>query len=253
MTRTAPQPELAAPSLSCSHKHNVNATNAAHLLIDIAPYPGMDEGDLIELFWDDCYVTSTVLAAADIGQTISLRVPESFIRNGTSCVHYRLMHVGHGPLLSAARRVQVKLDCPGGQPSPLCGDENQSLEPLAIPGAIRRQGVNANQVKRGVPLTIAPYLNMAAEDEITLRWGDVRLDLPKVRADEVGKPINIWVPPAVILEAGEDNQLEITYCILDRAGNNSRWAPPRKLRIGCANPYQIPARPAQQAAETRRG
>ena len=253
MTRTSAKPELGAPSLAHNPMHGIGVMAAAHLLIEIPPYAAMDEADLIELFWDGCYVASRSLRAADIGQPVSLRVPESFIQNGTSRIHYRVMQVGQAPALSATRRVQVKLDCPGGQPSELCGDENQSLEPLGVPQMIRRQGVNPNPIKRGVPLTIEPYLNMAAEDEITLRWGDVRMDLPKVKADEVGKPINVWVPPAVILEAGEDNQLEITYCILDRVGNSSRWAPACKLKIGAANPYsKTPVRTVLRAAETRR-
>jgi len=253
MTSLTHTPELAAPTLAQPSRTSINITSAAHLLIKIAPYRGMDEGDLIELFWDNCYVASKVLTAADVDQTISLRVPESFITNGSSRVHYRLMQVGHGSALSPATRVQVKLDCPGGQPSALSGDENQRLAPVAIPDTIRRQGVNPNQIKRGVPLTIEPYVNMAAGDAITLRWGDVRMDLPPVKASAVGQPINVWVPPAIILEAGEDLRLEVTYCILDRAGNNSRWAPARTLKIGCANPYlKVPPKELLMAAEDRR-
>lgn len=226
-------PELAAPTVVQSHKSGINVISAAHLLIDVAPYPGMDEGDLLELFWEDCYVASRVLEARDVGNAVRLRVPESFITNGSSRIHYRLMQVGHGPALSPTTRVQIKLDCPGGQSHALCGDENQGLAPIRIPEAIRRQGVNPNQIKRGVPLTIEPYLNMAADDEITLRWGDVRMDLPRLKASDVGEPIQVWVPPAIILEAGEDLRLEVTYCILDRVGNNSRWAPTRTLKIGC--------------------
>jgi hypothetical protein len=237
MTSTSNQTGLAAPTLAQSHKTDINIACAAHLLIDIPPYPTMDKGDLIELFWDNCYVASRVLTAIDVGQSVQLRVPESFITNGSSRVHYRIMQVGRGQALSTARRVQVKLDCPGGQPSALCGDENQGLAPVSIPSTIRRQGVNPNQIKRGVPLTIEPYLNMAVDDEITLRWGDVRMDLPRLKASDVGQPIQVWVPPAIIVEAGEDLRLEVTYCILDRVGNNSRWAPARTLRIGCANPY----------------
>lgn len=124
---------------------------------------------------------------------------------------------------------------------------------MGIPETIRRQGVNPNQIKRGVPLTIEPYLNMAADDEITVRWGDVRMDLPRLKASDVGEPIQVWVPPAIILEAGEDLRLEVTYCILDRVGNNSRWAPARTLKIGCANPY-LKVRPKEplMAAEPRK-
>lgn len=224
---------LAMPTLAQPHKGGININSAAHLMIDIAPYPGMSDGDLIELYWDDCYVASKALTTDDIGDPVSLRVPESFIANGTSDVHYRLMQIGLEPLLSPVEHLQVKLDCPGGQPPSLCGDENQNLVPVHIPEAICRKGVNASQMKRGVPLTIAPYLNMAIDDEITLRWGDVRMDLPKLAAADIGRCIQVWVPPAIILEAGEDLRLEVTYCVLDRVGNNSRWAPVRRLKVGC--------------------
>lgn len=253
MTCTSNIPELAAPTLVNAHRTGINITSAARLEVAIAPYPGMDTGDLIELFWDNCYVGSRLLSEADVQGSVTLRVPESFIVNGTSRIHYRLMQVGRGPAVSATQRVQVKLDCPGGQPSALSGDENQGLAPVRIPETIRRQGVNPSQIKRGVPLTIEPYLNMAADDAITLRWGDVRMDLPQVKPCEVGQPINIWVPPQIILEAGEDLRLEVTYCILDRVGNNSHWAPPRTLKIGCANPYlKNPPKEMHMAAEPRR-
>ncbi|WP_210642341.1 MULTISPECIES: hypothetical protein [unclassified Pseudomonas] len=253
MTCTSNIPELAAPNLANTRHNGINRTSAAHLEIAIAPYPGMDAGDLIELFWDNCYVGSRLLSQADLQGSVTLRVPESFIVSGTSCIHYRVMQVGRGPALSAARRVYVKLDSPGGHPSALSGDENQGLAPVRIPEAIRRQGVNPSQIKRGVPLTIEPYLNMAADDAVTLRWGDVRMDLPRIKPCEVGQPINIWVPPQIILEAGEDLRLEVTYCILDRVGNNSHWAPPRTLKIGCINPYlKTPPKEALMAAEPRR-
>lgn len=56
MKNTSNKPELAAPIVAQSHKSGINISSAAHLLIDVAPYSGMDEGDLIELFWDNCYV-----------------------------------------------------------------------------------------------------------------------------------------------------------------------------------------------------
>ncbi|MCM2459464.1 hypothetical protein HGO40_02965 [Pseudomonas sp. CG7] len=253
MTCKSKSPELAAPTLANAHPAGINIASAAHLEVAIAPYPGMDAGDLIELFWDDCYVGSRVLSQADVLDGITMRIPESFIVNGTSRIHYRVMRVGRGPALSTKQRVQVKLDCPGGQPSALSGDENQGLAPVRIPATIRRQGVNPNQIKRGVPLTIEPYLNMAAGDAVPLRWGDVRMDLPAVTASDVGQPINIWVPPQIILEAGEDLRLEVPYCVLDRVGNNSHWAPPRTLKIGCANSYlDTSPRQALMVAETRR-
>lgn len=232
-------PLLTAPTLPQAIGNGINALAATHLQVDIAPYPGMDEGDLIELFWNNCFAASRRVTACKIGTLTHLRVPESFVLDGPTQVHYQVMQVGHAPARSAVTRVQVKTLFPGGQPSSLCGNENQNLAPVGLPDTIRRFGVNASQVRRGIPLTIAPYLNMATGDAITLRWGDVRLDLPKIQAVEVGLAMQVWVPSSIITEAGDDCRLEVTYCILDRVGNNSRWAPARMLRIAAEAPPRL--------------
>ena len=252
MTCLSNKVELTAPRLARSSGSAINGVSAAHLLIEIDPYASMDEGDLIELFWDNCYVASKVLGADDIGAPIHLRVPESFICNGRSGIHYRVMQIGQDPARSATKRVQVKLDYPGGQPHSQCADENQGLAPLGIPEMIRKHGVNPNQMKRGVPVTIEPYRNMACDDAITLLWGDVRLDLPKLRKTDIDKPVSVFVPPHILQEAGEDAKLEVTYCVIDRVGNNSRWAPARILKVGAPKLYLNPApREVLHAAEPR--
>src|SRR5690349_24826040 len=120
MKSTSTKTGLAAPTLAQSHKAGINLASATHLLIEVPPYPAMDAGDLVELFWDNCYVASRVLTASDVGRPVQLRVPESFVANGNSRIHYRVMQIGRGPAVSASQNVQIKLDCPGGQPSALC-------------------------------------------------------------------------------------------------------------------------------------
>jgi len=247
MTRTPTPPLLTAPTLPQAHREGINALAATQLQVDIAPYPGMEEGDLIELFWNDCFAASRRITACKVGMSTHLRVPQSFVQDGRACVHYQVMQVGYGPARSASARVKVKTNYPGGEPSPLLGDENQNLAPVDLPETIRRHGVNGRQVRRGIPLAIEPYLNMSCGDAITLRWGDVRLDLPKIAARDVGLAVQVWVPSAVIVEAGDDCRLDVTYCILDRVGNNSRWAPARMLSIAACSP-QVPARPARAAS-----
>ncbi|MBW1250092.1 hypothetical protein I7860_25805 [Pseudomonas tolaasii] len=242
MTRT-----LTAPTLPQAVRNGINALAAAHLQVDIAPYIGMEEGDLIELFWNNCFAASRRVTACKVGMPTHLRIPESFVQDGLARVHYQVMQIGHGPARSPVSTVRVKTDFPGGQPSNLYTDENQNLAPVSLPDTIRRYGINSSQVRRGIPLTIEPYLNMAAGDAITLRWGDVRLDLPTIKPRAVGLAVQVWVPSAVIIEAGDDCRLEVTYCILDRVGNNSRWAPARTLAIAASLP-QAPARTAWPAS-----
>ncbi|MGB3123676.1 MAG: hypothetical protein WBB95_07710 [Pseudomonas sp.] len=251
MTRTATPAMLTAPTLPQAHRHGINALAAAYLHVDIAPYPGMEEGDLIELFWNDCFADSRRITAGKVGTPTRLRVPESFVQDGPARVHYQVMQVGYAPARSATTLTRVKTNCPGGQPGvPLNledNPENQNLALVGLPDTIRRYGVNGSQVRRGIPLTIEPYPNMAAGDAITLRWGDVRVDLPTIQAKDLGLAIQVWVPSAVIVEAGDDCRLDVTYCILDRVGNNSRWAPARTLTIAACSP-QAPTRPAKAVA-----
>lgn len=228
-TQTFNDISLLAPSLLQANKFGIGVNAAAHLRVTIEPYAAMDAGDLITLFWDGFYVASRVLTITDLGQPVALRVPESFVQSGIVKTWYQVQKVGIAPATSPRTLALVKLDCPGGEPISI--HENQGLAPLVLHDLTSHPGLNAKQVKTGAVLTIEPYENMAARDEITLRWGDLRLDLPLINEKEVGKPLTFKVPPAMILDAGDDPLLEISYCIIDLVGNNSGWAPGRALNI----------------------
>lgn len=223
--------KLFPPYVPQAHKHGIGIRAAANLLVHIDPYPEMDEGDLIELFWDGCYVASKLLCASDVGKTLVLRVPESFLQNGTIKTYYRLMKVGGSPIGSASRRLRVKLDMPGGLLINSSDEENQGLAPVSLPETVIRDGLNITRMAEGLPLSIEPYLNMAPCDEITLRWGDARMDLAPLAEENLGKPIKLLVPDTLIREAGDETLLEVTYCVIDRVGNNSRWAPAREISV----------------------
>ncbi|SDW88854.1 hypothetical protein SAMN05444064_10894 [Pseudomonas syringae] len=231
--------DLLPPSLPQASRHGIGVRIASNLMVHIEPYCNMDEGDLIELFWDGCYVASKILTASDIYNAIVLRVPESFLQNGKVRTYYRIMKVGGTPLTSPCRKLWVKLDTPGGRLVSANAEENQSLAPLHVAPSVVRRGLSQRHLDTGLPMAIEPYLNMAAHDEITVRWGDVRMDLPPLTAEDVGEPVDLVIPPALIVEGGDEQLLEVTYCIIDRVGNNSLWAPPREIRI------QLPGEPVR--------
>jgi hypothetical protein len=224
-------PRLPAPAIPQATRHGIGVKVASHLMIHVEPYDDMEAGDLIELFWDGCYVASKILKTSDIGKTIALRLPESFLQNGKARTYYRVMKVGGTPITSMCRKLWVKLNAPGGELVSASAEENQGLAPLTLPPSVIHRGLTARHMTSGLPMTIEPYLNMAPHDEITLRWGDLRMDLPPLTAEDVGAPVDLVVPPALILEAGDEQRLEATYCVIDRVGNNSLWAPPREIHI----------------------
>ncbi len=143
MTCTATPALLTAPTLPQALRNGINALAAAQLLVDIAPYPGMDDGDLIELFWNNCFAASRRVTACEVGMPTRLRVPESFVQEGVAQVHYQIMQVGRAPARSAMTHLRVKTNSPGGLPCALYSGENQNLAPVGLPDTIRRYGVNA--------------------------------------------------------------------------------------------------------------
>jgi len=223
--------KLFAPYVPQASRHGIGISAAAHLQVCIDPYPDMDEGDLIELFWSDRYVTSKLISKSDIGHTIFLRVPESFLQSGKVRTYYRLMKVGGVPVTSPSKKLLLKLDAPGGHLIERNTEENQSLAPPILPLDVVLNGLDAQRLKRRIALIIEPYQNMAAQDEITVRWGDARMDLAPVTTEMIGFPVVVDVPPALIKEAGDDPQLEVSYCIIDRVGNHSYWAPCREIAV----------------------
>jgi len=105
MKRISTQALLTAPTLPQANREGINALAATNLQVDIAPYCGMDEGDLIELFWNNCFAASRRVTAGKIGMSTSLRVPESFVQNGPARIHYRVMQVGRDSARSAITHI----------------------------------------------------------------------------------------------------------------------------------------------------
>lgn len=236
-----PQLKLLPPSLPQSNKQGIGALAAANLRVHIGPYPQMECGDLIELFWGDCYVASTLLSESDVGHTSVLHVPASFLQSGKVKTYYRVTKIGSEPVRSPSCKLWVKLETPGGHLVSADGEENQGLAPVTFGESLMRHGIDKQQLKKGVQVTIDTYPNMAVYDEITLRWGDLRWDLPPLTQDCVGSAIKVQVPPVLIREAGDDQHLEVTYCVIDRVGNNSRWAPSRSITVCIGGPRSVEA------------
>jgi len=236
-----PSFKLIAPYLPQSNKHGIGASAAADLRVHIDPYPEMDSGDLIELFWGGCYAASKLLSESDIGHTSVLHVPESFLRSGKVKTYYRVTKIGSTPIKSPGTKLWVKLETPGGQLVSGEVDENQGLAPVAFEEAVISNGLTARHFDEGVQITLDIYPHMDAHDEITLRWGDIRLDLPALTQQDVDKPVVVQVPAELVREAGDDPHLEVSYCVIDRVGNNSRWAPVRLIKVSLNDPSQAEA------------
>lgn len=228
MHRAAKGSELPPPTLPHVTRHGIGVHTARHLHALIRTAPPMAAGDLLALFWGNRFATAHVLQADELDAHITLAVPRQVLYPGLNTLHYRLLQPAQHPRNSLPCQVAVKLDCPGGA---VHTPENPGLAPLRLPAPLHQHGLDLRRLDQGVRFRIPPYLHMAEGDAITVRWADLRLDLTPLQAEAVGAAVEGVIPRELILEAGEDDRLEASYCILDRVGNSSQWAPAACLRV----------------------
>lgn len=222
-------PELSPPALPGINAAGIGRYSAARLRARIHIQPPMEAGDLLTLFWGQRFVCAHTLHVREPDGSIDMPIPSCLLHNGIHRLHYRLLKLGERPLRSPDLQVQVKLDCPGG-------GVHEHLQPLHLASRIRREGLCLSHLTDDLACSLTPYRHMAEGDQITLRWGDLRLDLPAVKQHQVGKALPAKIPLALIQEGGPDPYLELSYCILDRVGNRSQWAPIVELRVFAEHP-----------------
>ncbi|MEG0248635.1 MAG: hypothetical protein RR726_40070, partial [Pseudomonas sp.] len=213
------------PALPDINAGGIARNTATRLRARVYIKPPMEAGDLLTLFWGQRFVAAHTLQAREPDDCVDFRVPSYLLQNGTQCLHYRLFKPGNHPLRSPYLVVQVKLDCPGGSGT------HELLQPLLLASRLRREGVCLDTLIDDLPCTLPPYRHMAEGDQITVRWGDLRVDLPALKQHQVGHPLQLNIPLSLIKESGCDPYLELSYCILDRVGNCSQWAPDVVLQV----------------------
>lgn len=231
MSPVSQGPELSPPFLPGIHRAGIGRHSAARLRARVQLQPPMEAGDLLALFWGQRFVAAHTLHTREADDSIDFKIPASLLHTGIHRLHYRVLKPGNRPLRSPELQVQVKLDCPGGN------GVHEHLQALQLASGWRHKGVYLDHLGGDLPCTLPPYRHMAEGDQITLRWGDLRLDLPTLKPPQVGQPLQTHIPLALIQEAGPDPHLELSYCILDRVGNRSPWAPAVELRVFAERPW----------------
>lgn len=228
---------LRAPLLPINRHGGLGALVSKHLCVAIAPYDDMHSGDLLQLFWNDVFVAFHIVTPTTCQRKLQIIVPERFVDSGPIRSYYRLSRPGHPTRFSLPAHAWGKLACPGnrvyGEGALDLRQENPQLAAIGLPRKLRRHGLSLSALKKDICLTIQPYSNMAVGDEITLRWGDVRIDLAPLQPSQVGQPLQPQMPIAAILENGCDERLTVSYCVFDTASNHSGWATPAALRVHC--------------------
>jgi hypothetical protein len=198
--------------------------NPAGVLTAVDPWLRMEEGDRIDVYWNDELVESRPIESSDVNQRLLFYLPaEKIVPDWAEKVFYRLTRNGSTtPEDSAALRIRVKLDRPGGVDKDPHLPGHSELAAPVLPQDVIDNGVDAEWAARGVPAEIAAYRGRAAQDTIQLQWGDAFLSHRVTASDAAGEdPIVITVDQATILAGGDDVGLLVHYQVFDEVWNFS--------------------------------
>lgn len=240
------QPQAKLKDLTIPLSHDVQGgigvgvtSSIDGLLVSFPPYRNMRAGDLISIYLqgessnaENVPVVDYILSAGDLNKTVFIIVPVKYIKSGWYNIHYTAIHTdSHLANNSDPQTLWIKLDVPGGyDPDPSTTNINEGFKLPALPADIIRNGVNAEQAEKGVPVIIPPYINMRERDKINLSWGGV-ITPYIVSASEIGKDITIIVNKDVIEEAGDSEQLLVSYEVRDEVYNFSGWSPRQEVLV----------------------
>jgi hypothetical protein len=198
--------------------------NPAGVLTAVDPWLRMEVGDRIDVYWNDELVKSRLIESLDVDQRLFFYLPaEKIVPDWAEKVFYRLTRNGSTtPEDSAALRIRVKLNLPGGVDKDPHLPGHSELAAPVLPQVVIDNGVDAEWAARGVPAEIAAYPGRAAQDTIQLQWGDAFLSHRVTASEADGEdPIVITVDQATILAGGDDVGLLVHYQVFDEVWNFS--------------------------------
>lgn len=200
---------------------------------------GLMPGALMTLFWGGFQVDSYILRQEQIDTgLLSFDVSPGEIVDGENIeVSYRsLTAEGLNPTVSFPCYIRVNTQVPGDPPLNPSEPVNAGLSP---PSGIPRPVTDAH-VATGIDVIILNWVNMEADDVVTLTWGNTRIAHPPLTIGEVNRPVTIHVDGDTILANSNTLGLKIYYDIRDIVGNWSLNSKPFITDIE-AGPNTMPA------------
>ncbi|KQQ54456.1 hypothetical protein ASF84_14015 [Pseudomonas sp. Leaf127] len=206
----------------------------------------LSQRDRLDLYWGDngeiidSYTHSP--DAPDTNGMFSLYVDTRWLKPGAPAVRYVYTPFPSGnPDHSPSTTVTVKLSIPGGRdPDPGTPYENENLAlPIVNPPGLITSA-------EGVSVTVQAYENMVEGDVLSVYWHGIKIEVPPLRAEQVGRAVVVDIPRETVIEAGDSENIVVRYDLRDVVNNWSRFSFPTYVEVEAGN-STLPAPIAPQA------
>lgn len=227
----------------------VGPNAAGSIGVIVGPWDGFVDGDIARIRWGGTtgpVVGSRLINAEDNGKAIPVTVRAPAI-HAIGAGIYDVLHENVGAsgtvVYSPSLSVEVKLSVPGGlDPDPSTETINEGLKPPeVVPWPL---GADLSNVR----VVVARYLNIEAGDRVTASWHGFQHEITLSSADVAKPSVEIAIPEDEIRQIGAGTAT-VTYRILDRVTNSSKWAPHTQVEVPLPDPGALPA-PRVKEADT---
>ncbi|EUB72250.1 hypothetical protein PMI27_004172 [Pseudomonas sp. GM41(2012)] len=196
----------------------------AGMLCNIDPYSAMQAGDRHDIYWGDLKIYVKEVLPEEVDQRLLFYIPITGIVAGwVENVHYQITRNGSTAPdeTSAPLRILVKLNRPGGPDKRPFEAWHSELKAPQLPDDVKKNGVDAEWAKNGIPVTVPIYPAIAARDTVRLKWGTVFAPALRITEQQAAgtEAITITVDQATVLAGGDSNALPVRYEVYDEVSN----------------------------------
>lgn len=180
-------------------------------------------GDVVTLYWDNQQVQRFTVGNTQI-TLLEFTVPTSYIHPPEGRAYYTYYDPITGETdQSPVRTIAINTLVPGGpgpHPNP---PYNNDLAPCVVtPNPVTNLGSPVN-------VRVPQWLNMEVGDELTVLWGGIAAPVTKVTTPSGDKTVSI--PVDILMRAGTQPSLPVTYEIRDIVDNYSGQARPTQVAV----------------------
>jgi hypothetical protein len=194
--------------------------------ISVGPWDFPSPDDTVELHWGTLWTlgfpgstSGALLLAIPGAQIAGAELPDHdhYMGEGVHEVWYEVRTAGGGVGVSAKTTVLVKTARPGGEDPLPDTSVNEGLMPCtATPDPVE-------QDSKEVVFSVVPWKSIEVGDVLALYLGGYRFDFPPVTEPTETQQVTLTAEQIATIGGGP--QTPVTYEVIDKVGNRSKYAP----------------------------
>lgn len=203
----------------------LRADPTADVIVHCGPIPIARPGDSIDLYWKGSDGTERRVATRPIeGEEIMVSLPISvtnvlLAKEGLGSLHYNFVDSFGVAVPSDDMPCLIKTTVPGNPYSAGNLPETIYVNEAMLVADVTPLAIDQGNIAQGATVTIPAWINMSEGDVVTLNWGGYPIKQPPLTTIQVGQPLVIKVTETDIRNAGNADELPVSYEVRDIVNN----------------------------------